>query len=172
MPPVRVSDRLKGIADVADQREPSGHLQGVGHGWSASEGVRIRAIANQDGDRRMCLQPRGSGFGRTAFEHSDGASALQIDDQRAIDRAPPKGERIHTQDAWRGDRDRLGARPADEEVRAGPSAQQPGHAYRHHRMAGMGSRQQRLSPALSLPGLVHHQAAFSEIDRCASCEHS
>jgi hypothetical protein len=159
-----VQECLERIADVAHQMEAIGHLEGVGGSLSAGQRIGVRAVANQDGDRGIRLQPRGQRLSGAPFKDGDRPTPFQIHEQRAIRATTTKRTRIHAQDPRRRKSEVLGALPVDEGIRARHRAPPASDPHGHLRTCAMGEFQEDLSPALGLSRIArqHRRERFNK----------
>ena len=134
---MRMQEGFEGVAHMAYQMKPIGHLERLRGSLAAGHGIGIRTVADQNGDRRMGLQPLDEGLGRTAFEHGHRAPVFQVDQPGAIGHAASEGKCSDAQDAWRGAHEALSALPPDETVGARPLPEAPGDARRDFGAASM-----------------------------------
>src|SRR4051794_31222742 len=89
------------ITAVAQQMPPVGDLNGLLRSLAGSLGVGAGPIAHDDLDRRMVLEPRGQGLGRTVGQQVDPAPALEVTEDRAVAPAFAPGPVIDAEDTRR-----------------------------------------------------------------------
>jgi hypothetical protein len=89
------------IAQIMEEVKPVSDLDRIGCALSGTLGVLTTAVATDDCDTGMLQKPCREGLRAPIREEIDGAMALQIDEDTAIDATAPEGKIIHAQDARR-----------------------------------------------------------------------
>jgi hypothetical protein len=147
---------------VAHQREAISHLEGVGGGLSAGQRIGVRAVANQDDDRGMRLQPRGQRLSGAPFEDGDQLTSFPSHEPRARRATTTQRTLIHAPDPRRRKHEVFGALPADEGVRARHIAHPASDPRGHLRTCARGEFPEDPSPALGLPRIArpHRRERF------------
>jgi hypothetical protein len=148
-----MQQRLQGIANVAHQIGPIGHLEGVRSRLSAGQRIGVSALADQERHGRMGLQPLDQRLGGAALEHRHRLLAFQAHHERRRGQASSPRELIHTHDTRRGHEDGFSTLAADERVWARHIAEPARQPRGGLCMAGMGQFQQNLAQAFRLAGI-------------------
>jgi hypothetical protein len=105
---------------ASTKRNAVGDLRGGRSPLPRALGIGGRAIARNDRDACMRLEPLGKGVRSTIGEERHGLAALQINQHGAIRLAFPQCEVIHTQDCRQ--RERRGRQPPEQ-----PQQRVPAH---------------------------------------------
>ena len=145
------------IAGVAQQMPPVRDLDGLRRPLAGPVGVGAGAIAHDDRDGRMVLEPGGQGFALAVGQQIEAAPALEINQDRAVVAAPaprPVVDPEHTR-FWR--RRQAGLADAAQQGRAadrhaGPGGQPRARLGARGQGDGMVSRAQPVGMTGSGPG--------------------
>jgi hypothetical protein len=87
------------VAQVLDQVETIGHLEGFGGAIRSGLGIGTSAVAAEDLHAGVLVQPGGDGLGVAVRQEIDGAVALPIDEDGAVCLAFAEREVIEAEDA-------------------------------------------------------------------------
>ena len=131
---VTVESVAHGIAEIAQQVEPVGHLDRLRSAGANAVGIGAGPVAGDDLDAGMRLQPGGDGLGTAVGQQVDRpVGTLQIDDNGAVAPAAAPGPVIDADDARRRRRfDRNGPDQTQQGVAAdrhGEQARQAGSQF-------------------------------------------
>lgn len=96
-----VEHTAKCIAAVAQKMPPIRHLDGLWCSLAGSIGIGAGAIAHDDFNGRMVLQPGGQGLSPAVGQQVDDPVTLQVAQDRAVALVLAPGPVINTQDTGR-----------------------------------------------------------------------
>jgi hypothetical protein len=110
---------LQGLGEIAEEMKPIRNLRRGGGSLPCPISIGGRAIAGDDLDPRMLLEPLRQRGTLAVWQERDGLMAFQVDEDGAICVAFPEGEIVHSQHGGRGQWRRwLPAEQAEEGVPA------------------------------------------------------
>lgn len=149
-----MQEDFEGIAHVAHQMKPIGHLEGLGSGLATGQRIGPSAVTDQDGDLGMGLQPLPQRFRSPPFEDRHRVPAFQVHEERRVRTAPAEGNLINPENLRGGPRHLCGTLVANACVWTRDIAQPARGPGRHLRATGMGEFQEHLAPAFCLAGIA------------------